>query len=136
MATITSTRGVARLMRELSDLIEVDLRVIYRKTALDLFTRIVMLTPVDTGRARASWRVGIGAPDTSVAPEGQGGDAVGPAAARLNTVRVRDVTYITNSLPYIEALENGHSRQAPNGMIRMALAETQRDLQNLVSSLR
>ena len=31
--------------------------------------------------------------------------------------------YISNNTPYIERLENGHSRQAPDGMLKMTLLE-------------
>ena len=33
------------------------------------------------------------------------------------------VHYIQNSVPYIQALEDGHSRQAPNGMVALTQIE-------------
>jgi hypothetical protein len=64
--------------------------------ASNLFQRIQELTPVDTGRARAGWRM-------EAAP---GGSYV-----------------ILNDVEYIICLENGTSRQAPHGMVSVALAE-------------
>ena len=34
-----------------------------------------------------------------------------------------EVTYVTNALHYAEKLEFGHSKQAPAGMARIAVAE-------------
>jgi hypothetical protein len=31
--------------------------------------------------------------------------------------------YIVNNLPYANALENGHSKQAPSGMVKVTLQE-------------
>jgi hypothetical protein len=74
-------------------------------------------TPVDTGRARANWFVSEGAPrletTESIVPEPR---------PRLTG---ESVMFITNSLPYIVPLEYGHSKQAPYGMVRKAIAEVQ-----------
>lgn len=45
---------------------------LYRKTVLEIFTRIVMQTPQYTGRAVANWNIGINSPDMSFDP-GMGG---------------------------------------------------------------
>ena len=49
----------------------IDYTKVVKHIAFDLFGRIVKKTPVDTGRARASWNITIGEVDTTVAPEGQ-----------------------------------------------------------------
>ena len=36
---------------------------------------------------------------------------------------------IANNLPYVEALENGHSKQAPAGMVKLALLDVTTELQ-------
>ena len=83
--------------------------------ALTLDRKIVERTPVDTGRARANWFVAEGAPRIETTT------ATTPVARPPLTGD--SVIYITNSLPYIVPLEYGHSGQAPNGMVRIALAE-------------
>ncbi len=40
--------------------------------------------------------------------------------------------YITNNLPYISKLENGSSKQAPNGMVNLTMNEVQRSVANVV----
>ena len=37
--------------------------------------------------------------------------------------------WISNNLPYITALEDGHSKQAPAGMVALSLAEVSSGLQ-------
>lgn len=80
-------------------------------------------TPVDTGRARASWVISVGSINTSVAPEAASGQKVVTADPSIPAVQVGQVAYVTNSLPYIRALEYGHSAQAPAGMVRLTAAE-------------
>ena len=40
-----------------------------------------------------------------------------------------DDIWISNNLPYIEALEEGHSQQAPHGMVALSLAEAEQGLE-------
>lgn len=66
------------------------------KTLLDLHGELVMNTPVDTGNARAGWTV--------------------------NTVAMS----VENNVEYIEALNNGHSQQAPAGFVENAMDKVAR----------
>lgn len=83
--------------------------------ALALDDKITAGTPVDTGRARANWFVSEGAPRTDTT------ESTTPEQRPQLTGRAP--IYVTNSLPYIVPLEFGHSKQAPHGMVRKALAE-------------
>jgi hypothetical protein len=47
----------------------IQLDVLIRRIAIEIYTRITLKTPVDTGRARASWNLSRGEPNLSVAPE-------------------------------------------------------------------
>lgn len=96
-------------------------------------------TPVDTGWARASWRVGIGSEDASTAPRGNfqakafygqitRADARSKAEPYIASQRAKlegldkiNTVYITNRVPYIGDLENGSSRQARQGMVAVTL---------------
>lgn len=100
---------------------------------------IVQKTPVKTGRARANWQSAKGtepsgqigvpggqpigqfsqAPSLSVA----GNDAVERGLRALAGLQPYSVTYITNTLPYVEALEAGSSDQTPKGMVAVTIAE-------------
>lgn len=100
-----------------------------RKIAERMFENIVRRTPVDTGWARANWIPSINEPDVrspgSSPKDGESfPDASEAIAAVVQTGRVGDVFWLTNSVPYIRALEYGHSQQAPGGMVRLTIAET------------
>ena len=45
-------------------------------------------------------------------------------------------TFMSNSLPYIEDLEYGSSKQAPNGMVRRNLARVQRIVDKAIAKFR
>jgi len=88
----------------------------YKAFALDVFGEVLKNTPVDTGRARANWHIQTHRPDYSL-DQGQTANEV----SYLNAKNIPDI-YISNGLNYIEALEDGYSKQAPNGIINPALA--------------
>ena len=99
--------------------------LVVRKVCLDSLTRVVMQTPVDTGRARGNWMCGIGGiPIGDVGDVDRGG---GKTIERISTVvdgaKTGTVVYLTNTLPYIMALEQGSSKQAPAGMLATTLRE-------------
>jgi hypothetical protein len=107
--------------------VRMDTQDFVRLLALRIHDRIVMRTPVDTGRARASWTIVEGeVADLSVEDEKvqlTESEAGAAALARHGSLGRSDVYTIANNLPYITALENGHSGQAPNGMVRLAIAD-------------
>jgi len=98
-----------------------------RAVLLEAHRRLVMRTPVRTGRARANWNVGVDKIDRSNNPEKF--DKSGRAAIQegqatiLADFKAGDRAFITNSLPYIPPLENGSSKQAPEGMVKVTAAE-------------
>jgi len=88
---------------------------------------IVLRSPVDKGRFRASWLSAYGAPDTSdsEAFDKSGSTAIGKLKAKLNLLDTGQFFYFTNSQPYAERLEYGWSQQAPGGMVRLSVASWQ-----------
>ncbi len=96
-----------------------------QKIALELFSRVILKTPVDKGRARANWQVAIGtAPDGTLELEDKSGTAtVSAATATAAGVRAGDVIFLVNNLPYIQKLEDGYSGQAPAGMVGLTVQE-------------
>ena len=102
--------------------------LVVRKVTLDLLGRVVRKTPVDTGRARGNWQVG-----RNQIPRGEVGTGGSATAAKTAAVgagtqealqaKAGDSIYIVNSVPYIQELEKGSSKQAPNGMVATTLIE-------------
>lgn len=108
----------------------------YRKIVLDLFSRVIMRSPVDTGRFRANWQTTVGERATGTRDAFDKGpvQAAGFNAAISSTAAAEAVQVVTraplgpdlwlaNNLPYAVPLENGHSPQAPGGMVKLSLLE-------------
>lgn len=145
-----------RLVNELIEHAKLDAVKVVKKLAFDAYAGVIRRTPVDTGRARASWQLALDAPNLSVAAEVVGG-GVGFAAKREEKVSKVGVLpnasassgnaallgftwgrtiYISNNLPYIVPLENGSSTQAPYGMVRLTMIEIEGSLQGAVDAVR
>lgn len=118
---------------------------------------LVLATPVDTGRARSNWRVGVGASTTAeiepyspgkklgIGERSNANAAIAAGLARINSVRgvsgqgggLQTAIYITNNTPYIGNLPNGRglndgfSPQASAGFIQAALLEAREVLPTL-----
>ncbi|MCY1042715.1 HK97 gp10 family phage protein [Corallococcus sp. bb12-1] len=107
---------------------------VVRKTALGILANVVTVSPVDTGRFRGNWQVGIGdRPAGTVDTEDKdGGAVISREGAKLEGVEVGETLFITNNLPYARRLEFGHSQQAPKGMVRTTLANVREILEEAV----
>ncbi|HFD2708265.1 hypothetical protein ACKLME_10770 [Klebsiella pneumoniae] len=73
------------------------------------------------GRFKNNWYVGFDSQptETNDTPDASGQGSNSRGLAVLEVFRVGQVSsiYFTNNLPYAAALENGHSGQAPGGMV-------------------
>jgi hypothetical protein len=84
-------------------------------------------TPVQFGFARGQWTPSLEVPEA--APAGRkdpGGQA--PLAEALDTgarLQLGQSFWLSNGAAYINALENGHSQQAPQGMVGPVLHNAQ-----------
>lgn len=113
-------------------------RKLVQGLTLETHRRLVLRTPVDTGRARGNWMLSVDEPDSSTRPDNfdrNGAAAAAEAAGFAKQVDFGDNVFIVNNLPYIEPLENGHSKQAPNGMVAVTVAEMQAFGEALVQQL-
>jgi hypothetical protein len=98
---------------------------IVRKITLELDSAVVMTTPVDTGRARGNWYPSIGAPSSEInesATDKDGSASKSRIDAVVSTAELGKTIWLSNNLDYITKLENGHSKQAPNGMVAINMA--------------
>ena len=126
--------------------------LVVRKTVLDIGRSLVEKTPVGDadywknppppgyvgGHARANWSHSEG---TQTVQEFSGVDPDGSTsnnriAASVTEKAAGKVHFIQNSVPYIQALEDGHSRQAPNGFIALTATEFQDVIQKAVAELK
>lgn len=116
--------------------------------AFALYSSIVKKTPAVTGRARANWNVSVGKVDASTTEETKK-TGLKHKISEINPNGDEPI-YISNNLPYITTLEyggypspvkkgtynkktktweirsaGGYSKQAPNGMVGVTLANNE-----------
>ena len=99
-------------------------KLVVQKMTADIWTKLTYRTPVDTGRARASWNIAQGAPNTSVPPEAKKGETI-PAPGMPSTQEIdgTEPVFVTSNVEYMTYLENGTSKQAPKHMVKFTVAE-------------
>ncbi|MEX2444502.1 MAG: hypothetical protein WD492_12915 [Alkalispirochaeta sp.] len=111
-------------LQRFADTTQRRMSVIPRKVALELFRRVVMRTPIDEGRARGNWQAGVGTPPAGETDSKGGSAAIEQIAAEVESWDAESIAiYLVNNVPYIVPLEDGHSGQAPQGMVKISLAE-------------
>lgn len=139
---MSDLKGFERDLDKFAESIGVKTETVIKKIALQIFNGVVLKTPVDTGRARASWVIGIERPVSS--PKFSENQEFGPQEAmnyafqelaELNEIGPDSTVFISNSLPYIEVLEDGSSKQAPEGMVAVTLAEVESGLKRLTDDV-
>jgi len=98
-----------------------------RKIALELFSRVILRSPVDTGRFRGNWQVAIGSVPSGTLDlnDASGTATISKATAATAGVKGGDVIYLVNNLSYAQRLEDGYSGQAPNGFVALSIQEFQ-----------
>lgn len=99
-------------------------RKVLRTSAFDLFSAIVLATPVDKGVLRNNWYAEIGRGSTESTNEGEpsGQSAISRIQNRIESADELSTVFLTNNLPYASRIEfDGHSAQAPTGMVRVNL---------------
>lgn len=94
-----------------------------RGAIVEFGSRVIVRTPVDTGRARGGWQTSIGKAPGGSAPDRTPEAAQQELEATASTLCLGDDVVISNAVEYIGPLEDGSSAQAPNGMIKTTVAE-------------
>ena len=125
MSNVAFRQKVRSFAREVTERPEAAARAI----ALQLLRSVVLLSPVDTGRFRGNWSVQFDANPQQPAGVDPSGDATitrGEATLGEFKLGVMPSIFILNHLPYSSPLEYGHSKQAPEGMVRITVQEFQR----------
>ncbi|EPB9582301.1 HK97 gp10 family phage protein [Escherichia coli] len=99
-------------------MIEEDVGLKIRYIAIQILTAIDIAAQVDTGRFRNNNLVSLQHPDFGISDnvDPNGTIAVQRGIGVISKAANYGVIYIQNNLPYAEALENGHSQQAPTGV--------------------
>lgn len=136
-----SLSDLSRRLRTLADTLPIRINKMKQQAARAVNKSLLELTPVDTGLAVSNWQVQLDSPASEIraafvptpegAMKGKKGDQswthradtevtrqanIGPATELGNATIAEAIPgqpiHITNVLPYIQALDEGHSTQA------------------------
>lgn len=95
-----------------------------RGTLMSFTRRVIRETPVDTGRLRGNWQSALNVPkdDQLQVQDVSGSGSISNAENTLNKLKLGNIFWFTNNLPYARRIEEGWSQQAPQGMLRRNVA--------------
>ena len=114
-----------RDMRRLRGLTEEKMTKVYRIAVMETTKDIIMDTPVDEGRLRGNWQVGVNYQPSSQLEmlDRTGMATIGRITAIITLLQYDQKLVFCNNLPYAIPIEYGHSREkAPQGMVRRNIA--------------
>lgn len=94
---------------------------IVRETEIELYSAVILQTPVDTGRARGNWFFSTDVPSDRVTDQADtsGQTTISVMQSEARSAKFPRAAILTNNLPYAIPLEEGSSAQAPAGMVRV-----------------
>lgn len=122
---MATPKQFAQRIRRIAEKVEVKAGRIVVQTAQVISQTVILATPVDTGRARANWQIGLGSPVTveTAAKDQSGGATIARNAAKL-AGRSRETTiFLSNNVDYIGDLNAGSSSQAPANFVELAVQQ-------------
>lgn len=130
----------------IADIEKVTTKVI-KKMSLDIVANLQEITPVDTGWARANWIPSIGSshsldgtppkdPEEAKSAVAARAAIAAEGVSRVANYEIKDgAIFISNNVPYIKRLDEGHSQKAPAGFVRqsveIALTQNLKELDNV-----
>lgn len=96
-----------------------------KKIGIELFSKVINKTPVDTGRLRSNWIPSFNSPNIEKTEFKKSGATVkGEVIGKMQSYNGENSIYLSNNLPYVNRIEyDSHSNQAPSGMVRISLIE-------------
>jgi hypothetical protein len=107
--------------------IEQDSEKMFVTLCLSIQSRTIEETPVDAGRLRNNWFLGVNQPnlDSTDTSNKSGGDAINQGLSVRYSIKLGDRVYLTNNMPYARRIEydGGSKVKAPQGMLRVTVKE-------------
>ena len=123
---------------------------VFRQVAFELSVDVINRTPVDMGGAKGSWTPSINTVSNSSGQKGDltGSKAIGSVRNKVKNLKNGNTFFLISNLEYIGVLEyggytsqgekttsDGYSTQAPNGMVRIAADNFQKQLDEAVKDV-
>jgi len=141
-----ATRSFAADIGRFVDETKVSADLVVRRLALEMHAGLLKRSPVDTGRFRGNWRIGVAQRDTTVdeggpslgTKTGQPANA-GEAAAAVQSlagVKYGQTVHISNSLPYAKPLNDGHSKQVGKRFMERTFLDVLRNFSRVVAEVK
>ena len=128
---------------------EHEIAEVRKSYACALYSSIVKKTPVDTGRARGNWNISVGHDVTTTT---ENTTQQFQSVAQVPEPKGDESIYISNNIEYITKLEyggypknpkggsgktvNGYSKQAPEGMVGVTLANSENIFNSAVRAVK
>lgn len=120
-------------IRKISGYVVANSPILVKKAAFAIDAQVVVATPVDTGRARSNWVVGLNGPVTEEVtnfPKGKNKStkqaatqkAINDGSFRILQHLEGQSIYISNNLNYIMKLNQGTSDQAGKNFVEKSIA--------------
>jgi hypothetical protein len=131
---MATAKQVGNQLNRLGKLIPEAINFAIQTLAARIDSQIILANPVDTGRSRANWLIGVGdnpegelniQEDEGIPNSGVQFDA-GIALkeqANLKTRKPEQTIFIVNNTSYIEQLNDGSSQQAPANFVQSAIMQ-------------
>ncbi len=122
-----ANKNVSKVIISLSEFTQ----ELVQRVALRITANLQEDTPVDTGWARSNWVPSIGDPYRGLAGSKEGDVVlIDPSTSDLGKAQVATsyklsdgAIFISNNVPYIMALNEGHSSQAPQAFVQASIAK-------------
>ena len=125
----------------------VNLNTLSKKVILEVDQRVSKRSPVDTGRFKGNWMLGVDTIPTTYDKEKFDkkkkpdtiGSTVGERVLKMPVKGAAGHTYyLVNNLPYAKALEQGHSQQAPGpgGVVFITVLEYEQIVRKALEGLK
>lgn len=133
--------------QQFAEKIQVNLCTVVRRAAAQVYADIVVRWPVDTGYSRRNWQVSVDPPPSDVigSPpkkiQGKPAEVLAPlydpngANTAIPIPKMATQVWIVNNVAYAQRLEEGWSKQAPQGAVRIALAQVQGEMNAIVQGI-
>ena len=90
-----------------------------KKISTEMLQGVIVRSPVDQGAFRGNHKISVNNPETTSdknLKDTEGNKTLLSESEKLKQLKLGDMVYIQNNLPYAVRLENGHSQQAPLGI--------------------
>jgi len=105
--------------------VRVDSDKMAKRVGLKILRILTIVSPVDTGRFKANWRIGIASPDSRPTrrTDKGGGRTFREGEGKIKKAKQGSTLFISNNLPYAKRLNEGSSTQAPANFVEQAIKQ-------------